>query len=277
MTTPRPPVHPRIAVSGISAFTWTLEQDLAFLAAEGVGALGVLFSKAAQDPSAARAAIVASGLSASCVTATTKGSLIDPPDESGSPILRALRPSLDLAAALGGVPCYFTAGPTPERMPTDRAFDALVAALPSALDYAVASGVRLALEHNSSGTRDNGFVHGLRDAIELSEATGIGICVEIQNCWIERHLPEMFRDHVSRFAVVQVSDYLVGEPIRLNRRVLGDGSIPLEWLLGLLLDAGYSGRFEIETLGPAIEAEGYAATIRRNIDWLNERLVRWGV
>lgn len=275
--TAAPAVHPRIAVSGISAINWTLEEHIAFLSGEGVGGVGVLSSKAVADPAAARDAIAAAGLRASCVTAVTQGSLIDPPDEDGSPILRALRPSIDLAAALGGVSCYFTAGPTPERMPTDLAFDALAAALPPVLDYARAQGVRLALEHNNTATRDNGFVHSLRDGIELSQATGIDVCLEIQNCWVERHLPEMIRDHVSRFAVVQLSDYRIGEATRLNRRVLGDGSIPLEWLLGLLLDAGYSGWFEIETLGPAIEAEGYASAIRRSIDWLQERLVRWGV
>jgi sugar phosphate isomerase/epimerase len=82
---------------------------------------------------------------------------------------------------------------------------------------------------------------------------------------------------MDRITVVQVSDYLVGETTRMNRRVLGDGSIPLEWLLGQLLDAGYKGMFEIETLGPAIEAEGYASAIRRSLDWLNQRLISWGV
>jgi sugar phosphate isomerase/epimerase len=139
------------------------------------------------------------------------------------------------------------------------------------------SGVSLALEHNSISTRHLGFVHTLRDGIALSEATGLGVCLEIQNCWFERELPEMIRDHVGKFVVVQVSDYLTGESVQLNRRVFGDGSIPLEWLLGLLLDAGFAGYFEIETLGPAIEAEGYESSIRRNIEWLNDRLVKWGV
>lgn len=273
-----PAIHPRIAVSGISSFRWTLDEDVAFLAGLGVGAVGVLSSKALDDPAAAVATIHGAGLAASCVTAAAAASnLIAPPDAQGSPALRILKPHIDLAAALGGVPCYFTSGVTPPRMPTDEAFDALVAALPPVLDYAQAQGVPLALEHNNTSTRHNGFVHSLRDGIELSQATGIGVCLELQNCWTERHLPEMFREHVGRFAVVQVSDYLTGETAQLNRRVLGDGSIPLEWLLGNLLDAGFSGFFEIETLGPAIEAEGYAAAISRSVAWLNERLVRWGV
>ena len=53
--------------------------------------------------------------------------------------------------------------------------------------------------------------------------------------------------------------------------------MPLEWLIGALLDAGYAGMFDLELLGPAIEAEGYAGAIRRGLDWLSERLTRWGV
>lgn len=267
-------VHRRIAVSGISSIRWPLAQDIAYLAGEGVGAIGVLSSKVDRDPAAVAREIRDAGLAASCVTAALPaGTMLI---GSGEATLAALRPPIALAAALGA-PCYFTSGATPPRMPTDLAFDALVAALPPVIEHARASGVRLALEHNNSSTRQNGFVHSLRDAIELSEATGIDVCLEIQNCWTERHLPEMIRDHVGRFAVVQVSDYLTGESAQLNRRVLGDGSIPLEWLLGLLLDAGFAGYFEIETLGPAIEAEGYETAIRRSIDWLNQRLVRWGV
>ena len=273
-----PAIHPRIAISTISTWRNPLEQDVALMRELGVGALGLISSKADGDPVGAGAAISAAGLKASCVTAAVSGvSLIDLPDAEGSPTLRLLTPSFDLAAALGGVPCYFTSGPTPKRMPTDLAFDALVAALPPVVDYARAAGVRLALEHNHASTRQNGFVQSLRDGIELSQATGVDVCLELQNCWTERHLPAMFREHIGRFAVVQVSDYRIGETTQMNRRVLGDGDIPLEWMLGLLLDAGFPGYFEIETLGPAIEAEGYAPALARSVAWLNERLIRWGV
>ncbi len=272
------PIHPRIAVSTLSTLRQPLAEDIALMRELGVGALGLFSAKAGDDPAGAVAAIREAGLKASCVTAAVSGvSLIDPPDADGSPTQRLLRPAIDLAAALGGAPCYFTSGPTPLRMPTDVAFDALAAALPPAVEYARSAGVRLALEHNHSSTRHNGFVHSLRDAIELSQATGVAVCVELQNCWTERHLPAMFREHIGRFAVVQVSDYRIGETTQMNRRVLGDGDIPLEWLLGHLLDAGFAGYFEIETLGPAIEAEGYGPAIARSLAWLNERLTKWGV
>ena len=46
-----------------------------------------------------------------------------------------------------------------------------------------------------------------------------------------------------------------------DRRVPGDGDIPLARLLRILVDAGYAGAFELELVGPAIEDEGYESAI----------------
>ncbi len=45
----------------------------------------------------------------------------------------------------------------------------------------------------------------------------------------------------------------------------------------LLLDAGYRGMFELEIIGPDIEAEGYEPAITRSMDWLSGCLERLGV
>lgn len=270
------PVHSRISVSGLSSLKWSLEQEIAFYRAEGIGAIGLHFAKA-QNTTHAVGVIRSAKLRCACVTASMKGgSFIAPTDGDASLPLRTLKPAIDAAAALDA-PCYFTSGATPARMPTDEAYTALVPALAPVIEYATDKGVRLAIEPSNPAIRDGGFIHSLADAVDLSRDAKIGICLELQNCWMERRLPQLFREHVERFVVVQVSDYLVPEPTRLNRRVLGDGSMPLEWMLGLLLEAGYSKMFEIEVLGPTVEAEGYQSAIRRSVSWLSERLTRWGV
>ncbi|HYR95638.1 MAG TPA: hypothetical protein VEM57_02835 [Candidatus Binatus sp.] len=50
-----------------------------------------------------------------------------------------------------------------------------------------------------------------------------------------------------------------------ERVVIGDGDIPLRRICRALADAGYGGWYDIELLGPAIEAEGYEAVIPRAI------------
>ena len=245
----------------MSSVRWTLEEDLAFYATAGISTTGVVSEKLTEDVAGGIEKILASGLPASSVlAATVRVSLINP-DRGPSGALDALRPAIDVAAALGDAPCFFVSGPTPSRMPGDEAYELLVAAIAPAVSYARERGVPLAIETSSTSTRDIGFVHSLADAVEFSRDAEIGVCVELQNCWFDCHLRRTFQEHVDRFAIVQVNDFKIGDGARLNRRVPGDGDMPVEWLLGTLLDAGYAGAFELEVVGPRIEEEGYAAAI----------------
>ena len=56
----------------------------------------------------------------------------------------------------------------------------------------------------------------------------------------------------------------------------GDGVIPLERLLGDLLELGYEGVFDLELLGPRIESEGNRAATKRAAERLSELLVKLG-
>ena len=58
--------------------------------------------------------------------------------------------------------------------------------------------------------------------------------------------------------------------------VPGDGAIPLERLLGELLEAGYTGVFDLELVGPRIESEGNRAASRRAAERISEILTRLG-
>jgi sugar phosphate isomerase/epimerase len=51
-----------------------------------------------------------------------------------------------------------------------------------------------------------------------------------------------------------------------DRVVIGDGDIPLRRLCGALADAGYDGWYDLELIGPAIEAEGYDAVVPRVVE-----------
>ena len=53
----------------------------------------------------------------------------------------------------------------------------------------------------------------------------------------------------------------------------GDGDIPLARIFGYLEDAGYTGPYELEIVGPRIEAEGYPGAVRRSLEHI-DRLLR---
>lgn len=198
--------------------------------------------------------------------------LLSTPEET----MASLAPLVSLARALASPVAFAVSGPTPARMPGDEALRRLIANLAPAVENARTEGVWLAIENNGAATRDLGFIQTLADAALLARETGAGIALELQNCWYECQLARTFRDIVGHVAIVQVSDFRVGEELRFNRRATGDGSMPLEWLMGELLGAGYTGLFEIELLGPAITKEGPEAAMRRSVDWLSERLAEWG-
>lgn len=263
-------MHPRISLNTISSLTWPLADDLAMLDRLDAPRFGFPLLKISDDIDAGIAAISESGRSVTCVAASTASLLT--PEEA----LAGLTPAIDAAHALDSPLCYFTSGPTPVGTSTDQAFEELVAAIASPIAYAQELGVQLAVENNSVTNRTLGFVHTVADTFWLSRETGLGVCLELQNCWYERDLPRLFRENVSRLGLVQVSDFLVGEDLRLNRRALGDGSMPLAWLIETLLDAGYDGLFDIEVIGPSVDREGPEKALHRSVDWLSELLAELG-
>src|SRR6266851_4834275 len=128
--------------------------------------------------------------------------------------------------------------------------------------------VRLALEPVSQLRVDLGFLHSFDEALDFAEAFGspwLGVVLELNNAWVERRLYANIRARTARIAIVQVSDFKVGTMCASERVVIGDGDIPLRRLCGALAEAGYDGWYDIELLGPAIEAEGYEAVVPRAI------------
>lgn len=91
------------------------------------------------------------------------------------------------------------------------------------------------------------------------------MCLEVNACWAERNLGGTITAGIEVISLVQVSDYAIGTRTTPERLVPGDGDIPLGRIVGLLLDAGYEGVFDIEIIGPRIEDEGYESAITRSI------------
>ena len=74
-------------------------------------------------------------------------------------------------------------------------------------------------------------------------------------CWAEAGLTDWCKRALPRCSLVQVSDYVLGDRSLPNRAVPGNGMIPLERIIGMLLEGGYKGAFDIELVGPRIDAE----------------------
>jgi sugar phosphate isomerase/epimerase len=179
--------------------------------------------------------------------------------------------TIDAAAALGVGTIYMVTGRRVGHRWTD-AVDALAAAMHPVVEHAERSGVRLAVEPTNPLYSDMSFVHSLSAGLELAERLGMGVCLDLFHVWTEAHLEQTMAGGVDRIALVQVSDYVLGDRSFPCRAVPGDGSVPLAELLRVLFAAGYAGTVDLELSGPRIDAEGHLDAARRAVARLDEIL-----
>lgn len=135
-------------------------------------------------------------------------------------------------------------------------------------------GMNLMIENAPMLYADIHIAHSLSDTIALAERADTGVCIELFFCWAEANLNDLFRRALPRCGLVQVSDYVLGDRSLPARAVPGDGVIPLERIIGDLLNAGYEGVFDIELIGPRIDAEGHLAATTRAAELVSEILTK---
>lgn len=253
-------MHPRLAVNSLSSATWSLPQDLELYAELGVTGVSLFLDKATAV-GADRAVELLAGFDVVHVFA--RGFALD--DEASWAEDRArLRDGVELAAALGAPWFGLTAGAAGR-----LSWDDAAAALGRAIEPLAVGGVRLAVEHSLPVRPEIGFVHSLRDCIELARRLGVGATMEVNYCFAERDLAATLADGAGELATVQVSDLVPPSTVLPDRAVPGDGVIPLASVLSAVLAAGYRGPVELEMLGPRIESEGYGPAIRRAVSALD--------
>ncbi|HYV60225.1 MAG TPA: sugar phosphate isomerase/epimerase family protein [Acidimicrobiia bacterium] len=267
-------MHGRVSLSAISTFSWDLDADLRFYADTGITNVGISVAKLERfgwDDGTRR--VVDAGLRVTNLIGLGPFHLAHPNrwDAQRDRIVRAL----DTATAVGAECLVFTTGPAGP-LPWEDAAGALEAALAPVLPEARSRGVPFAIEHTNSLRVDIGFVHTLADAIDLARRLDVGVCMEVNACWAERGLGDTITAGVERLRLVQVSDFAIGTLSTPNRLVPGDGDIPLERILGDVLSSGYAGCFDLELIGPRIDAEGYEPACRRSVDRLTGMLTALG-
>jgi sugar phosphate isomerase/epimerase len=260
-------VHPRLSVSAICSWGLTFDEDLELWSSLGVDHVGLFLDKleaagAGLDRAAGR--VRDAGLAVS--TLACRGFDLAVPD-TWPGRRRSLDAALDAAATMEARCLFVTAG-APGPLGWDDCVRALGDALAPLQDRAARLGVRVAVEHTNPMRRDIGFIHTLRDMVEVARLLDVGVVVEVTNCWAERGVEDTIADGADTFEVVQVSDYVVGTVTATERAVPGDGDIPLARMIATICDAGFDGPFELEMLGPRVEAEGYGPSIARALEAL---------
>src|SRR5436190_4343735 len=270
-------MHPRACVSAISTFGLALDEDLAFWARHDIDTVGISVAKLERfgwvEGTRLVADAVARGLRVANLIGLGPFHLADPSQWTKQQ--ERLLHTLDTAVAVGAECMVFTTGPFAP-LSWEEAADALETALKPVLKVAREREVPFAIEHTNSLRVDVGFVHTLRDAIDLARRLDTGVCMELNACWAERALAATIRAGADRIRLVQVSDFKVGTIASSQRLVPGDGDMPIARILRDVLAAGYAGMFDIELIGAAITSEGYDAAVPRAVDALGALLTQLG-
>jgi sugar phosphate isomerase/epimerase len=255
-------MHPRISVSAMCSARWDMAADLAWWASAGITNVGIALRKL-------EALGVGDGArqvrDAGFRVTNLLGLGFDLSAPSEWPAHQARLAGAVEAATVMGAECFVLTTGSARSLSWEEAADSLSTAIAPVVATCGAAGIPFVIEHTNSLRVDVGFVHTLRDVIDLARRLGVGVLMECNACWAERGLEATIAGGIDVIRLVQVSDFVIGTLTTPDRAVPGDGDIPLGRILGQLERAGYAGVFDLEIIGPRIEAEGYESAITRSI------------
>ncbi len=256
-------INARLSVDAMCSFNWSFAQDLALWTDMGVRHAGLLISKLGDDPAARLGELTAAGIG--CSTLITESFELRDPSSWDATRL-AQRKAIDLVASIGGHSIYFTPGRTTCTSWVED-LDRLSDAIAPTVAYARERGVIAAIE--PSIRTSVSFVNTLRDAIDMADRTGAGIVCDFGNMWMERDFRETIHRAMPHIALMQIGDMVIGatgKPAPGGRAHIGEGELPLHRMMQDVLDAGYTGVFDLEVVA-ANFAQGYdEETLRRGIN-----------
>lgn len=192
------------------------------------------------------------------------------PAETGAARERLLR-TIAIAGELGAQTIIMTTGGR-GALNWPQAAEAFAEAMLPCTEAARAAGIRLGIEPTSHLYSDVSIAHRLTDAATLARKAGIGVMIDLFACWVDADIDAAIADAASLTALVQVSDYIYGDRGLPCRAVPGDGAVPLDRLIPAIARAGFTGWFDLEIIGPRLQAEGEDVGLRRAADYIGKLL-----
>lgn len=269
--------HPRLSVNSVSSYQQPLAADISMWRDLGVDHVGLILPKIHEVGwDEARAMVSEAGLRVSTIFGPTYRPL-DADRSLGwwEADQRGTVDTVEFAASIGAATVYVCSGAA-WNAGWEEAADAFCAMVAPAVALGDELGVPLLLEPTNPLRADISFVFWQRDAMDLARRAGTKVMLDFQSCWYERGLEQVVRRNIDLVGVTQISDFVIGTARTGDRAVPGDGDIPLERLLAMVVDAGFEGPFDLEVMGPRVEAEGYHSSVRRAVERASELLDRVG-
>jgi sugar phosphate isomerase/epimerase len=197
------------------------------------------------------------------------------PGEAGAARERLNR-TIGVAAEIGAQSIIMTTGGR-GALNWNEAAEAFAEAIAPCAEAANQAGIPLGIEPTSHLYADVSIAHRLSDTVEIARRAGIAAMVDVFACWVDGNLDDALAQAAPISRVAQISDYVYGDRGLPCRAVPGDGAIPLERIVSGLVKGGFTGWYDLEIIGPRLQAEGQEAGLRRAGEYIGNLLEKAGI
>lgn len=257
---------PKLSISEVTTRDWTFDEDVSNYAAAGIEGIGVWRDKLdtygteegidllRQSPLKV-ANLVNSGWFLAMTRSQTKRAVEDVIEAIG--VARRLKAGCILIVT-GEVGSFHRS--------LDQARRIVIESLKEVAPVAQAAGVKLAIEPIHERYPGYTFLHTIQDALGIADAVGspnVGLFFDSDHLF---QAPDLMRDIEragSRIFGVHINDLPALPGPGIDRRLLGDGVIPLKEILSAISAAGYEGFYDVEIMSDSVWAMDYHQVLER--------------
>ncbi len=187
-----------------------------------------------------------------------------------------LHRTIAVAAEIGAQSIIMTTGGR-GALGWNEAADAFAEAIAPCAEAAGQAGIPIGIEPTSHLYADVSIAHRLSDTVAIARRAGIAAMVDVFACWVDSDLDKALAAAAPIAGVAQISDYVYGDRGLPCRAVPGDGAIPLARIIAGLVRGGFAGWYDLEIIGPRLQAEGQEAGLRRAGDYIGNLLETSGI
>ncbi len=249
----------RLSVNELTTFRWSFEEDVAHYAAAGFKAMGVWRQKLS-DYGVERAVDLLRQHHMQVSNFSWAGGFTGSDGRTYRESMKDAFEAIQIAGRLGAK-CLVVYSGARAGHTANHARRLICTALRELLPLAEEFGVDLALEPmHPSCAADWTFLTSLDNTLDVLDCIGsphVKLVYDTYHLGFDPQVLERTAEIVDRVAIVHLGD---GKPPRegeQNRCPLGEGVIPLGEIVHRLLDAGYSGYFDVELIGQELESCNY--------------------
>lgn len=258
----------RLAVSELSTYRWTFEEDVFRYKEHGFNAVGVWRPKLSDcGESKGCELLLEHGLKVSSLNWV--GGFTGNDGRSYRDAIHDALDAVDVAAQIGADCLVVLAGGRSTHT-RNHAKRTLKQALEVLSEAAQAVGIQLAVEPMHAGcAQDFTFLTSIPDTLDVISDLGRSNCGIVFDCYHmaqDQNAMDWLPSLVPFIRLIQLGDAKSAPIGEQNRCLLGHGRIPLHEIVKTVEECGYQGYYEVELLGEEMEHFEYTEVLAKSFE-----------